>query len=231
MIKLGSFLLGTCAAGALLCAAEPAHADTKLELGFRTGYGISLGKVDDEPDGEMSKAIKGQVPLWFDLGARFSDHYYLGAYFSYGFGIKGDAVKNLCASAEALSPGVDLSCSTRDLRFGIQYLYHVKPPGQLDPYFGVGLGYEWMAMDFTASANGSSVSNTETAHGLEFLNVQLGLDVPVAESAALGPFAAFALGQYSGLSVSGDTTSASGEVANKTLHEWLFFGLRGTFAL
>jgi outer membrane protein W len=231
MGKLERFLVGACAAGALLCSAEPARADTKWELGFRTGYGIALGKVDDETDGELNKTIKGQVPLWFDLGARFSDHHYLGLYFSYGFGIKGDFVKSLCATTEAQVPGVDVSCSTHDMRLGIQYLYHLKPPGELDPYFGVGVGFEWMAMDVTASAGGVSSSATVTAHGLEFVNLQLGLDVPVAGKFALGPFAAFALGQYSGASLGNDSGSTSGDFASKALHEWIFLGLRGTFVL
>jgi len=117
------------------------------------------------------------------------------------------------------------------MRLGIQYLYHVKPPGELDPYFGVGFGYEWMSTDFTASAGGASSSSTVTTLGFEFVNVQLGLDVPVAEKFAIGPFAAFALGQYSSLSLSSDTVSASGDVAQKTLHEWLFLGVRGAFVL
>jgi outer membrane protein W len=231
MMNIGRLLVGACAGGVLFCMAAPAHADTKLELGFRTGYGIALGKVDDETDGELNKTIKGQVPLWFDVGARFSDHFYLGAYFTYGFGIKGDLVKSTCSSAESQQPGVDVSCSTHDMRLGIQYLYHVKPPGELDPYFGVGIGYEWMAMDVTASAGGVSASSTLTAHGFEFVNVQLGLDVPVAEKFAIGPFAAFALGQYSSLSLSTDAGSASGDVSNKALHEWLFLGVRGTFVM
>jgi len=228
MINLGRFLVGACAGGALFCLAEPAHADTKLELGLRTGYGIPLGKAaGGDGSGKVSDLIAGQIPIWLDVGARFSDHYYLGLYYSYGFGINGSTFSDGC-DADKNASGADVSCSTSDMRLGIQYAYHLKPPGELDPWLGIGVGYEWLK----ASESAGGVSLSTTAHGWEFFNLQLGLDVPVAEKFAVGPFVTFGLAQYSSVSLSSSGGgSASGDVTDKALHEWLFLGVRGTFVL
>jgi len=226
MRSLGRLLVGACAGGVLFCLAEPAHADTKLELGLRTGYGIPFGDAAGGGGGKVNELIAGQIPIWLDVGARFSDHYYLGLYYSYGFGINGSAFSDGC-DADKQASGADISCSTSDMRLGIQYAYHLKPPGELDPWLGIGVGYEWLK----ASESAGGVSASTTAHGWEFVNFQLGLDVPVAEKFAVGPFVTFGLAQYSSVSISTSIGDASGDVADKALHEWLFLGVRGSFVL
>jgi hypothetical protein len=222
MTSLGRFLVGACAGGVLFCLAAPAHADTKLELGLRTGYGIPFGNLAGGGAGKVNDLIAGQIPLWLDVGARFSDHYYLGLYYSYGFGINGSAFSDDCKAA-----GSDVSCSTSDMRLGIQYAYHLKPPGELDPWLGIGVGYEWLK----ASESVGGISASTTAHGWEFVNLQLGLDVPVADHFTVGPFVTFGLAQYSNVAIATTIGDASGEVNDKALHEWLFLGVRGTFLL
>ena len=62
-----------------------------------------------------------------------------------------------------------------------------------------------------------------------------GLDFPVGLG-GIGPFAAVTFAQYDTTSTSCSGSCAlfdeeSEEIDDKTLHQWLFFGVRGTFVL
>jgi hypothetical protein len=97
------------------------------------------------------------------------------------------------------------------------------PAGSVDPWLGLGVGYEIFGASLTTQ--GRTIS-TDTK-GFEFLNLQGGADFKVADAVAVGPFLSFSLGQYSSVS-SGD---ASGDITNKAIHEWLTIGVKGTFGL
>jgi opacity protein-like surface antigen len=205
---------------------EPTTAGaTGVEAGLRLGYGIPQGKPS-ETGRNMDEGISGQVPLWLDLGYRVIPPLFLGLYFQYGFGFVGDYVDASCDA-----DGLD--CSVNDIRFGAQVHYHVLFEGQVDPWIGAGFGYEWM----TEGASASGVSMDMTAHGFEFLNLQLGLDFTPEDHFYLGPFFTLTLGQFS--SVSADCSGLpdcsalenelSGDLEEKSLHEWLLFGVRGGY--
>ena len=59
-------------ASAVAFVASRADAETKLELGVRTGYALPFGDIYDPSAGELASrdVTIGQVPLWFDIGAR-----------------------------------------------------------------------------------------------------------------------------------------------------------------
>ena len=78
------------------------------------------------------------------------------------------------------------------------------------------------------------------AHGFEFVNLQAGFDIPATETVGIGPFLMLTLAQYSNVSVScsgtvcdqaGFTGDTQQEIKGKALHEWVLFGVRGTFRL
>jgi hypothetical protein len=227
------------AAVAVVCVVAPSVANAqeaaaKPELGLRTGYAIPLGKLSGDATEDMNEAIAGQIPLWLDLGARIRDRVFVGAYFSYGFGILGGDLGDACDAAEeqAEALGADSSCSTTDMRLGAQAHYHFGPPNENHVWLGGGIGYEWWRFGQSVEAGGQEATVSLTGHGFEFLNVQVGGDFPVAEGFALGPFAAFTLAQFGTVSIdcSGDCGtfgSDSESIDEKALHEWLFFGVRG----
>jgi len=228
--------------------AETARADTEdpvavtpqdsrstfFELGFRTGYGIPIGKATDSAGDDMNKLIAGQIPIWVDIGARINRHLALGAYFSYGFGFLGSEVRPTCEELEsaAAAAGASASCSTSDLRLGFQVGYHFSPSQSLDPWIGGGIGYEMFSFSTSASVDGQSATVTLDATGFEYVNVQSGLDFRLAENFGLGPFLALSLASYDelGASCSGDCgllLDASASIEDQSIHAWLFLGLRG----
>jgi outer membrane protein W len=223
--------LGVLTGVVVLGSVSTAQAAEGFELGARVGYGIPMGKVnDDGTNDKLSQAISGMVPLQLDLGYRVIPNLMVGAYFMYGIGFAGDTITKLCDQAKA--GGIDATCSAHDVRLGAQVQYHISPDGQIDPWLGAGIGYEWLTFGF----EGAGTTISSTGHGFEFINLQGGADFSVAPNFGLGPFLSLSVGQYSKASGDcsgncGGITTSSEEIDKKAMHEWLTLGVRGTFVL
>jgi hypothetical protein len=226
-------MVGLCSGLAVLGTTSRASAGG-FELGARLGYGIPLGKADDNSD--LSDAISGMIPLQLDLGYRVSPAFSIGGYVMYGIGFVGDDISKTCDNADDV-PGVSASCSARDVRLGVQAQFHFLPKKKLDPWLGAGLGYEWTTVSEDIAGGGREADFSLTAKGFEFINLQGGLDFKVAPGVALGPFLSFSIGQYSSTSSScsgnacAGLTTDSGDIDDKALHQWLLLGIRGTFVV
>lgn len=212
--------------------ARDAQAQAKLELGLRTGVGFPFGKATDAADDELSKLIAGQVPLWLDFGARIAQRFYVGGYLAYGFGIPGETLLDEC---DAATGNVEMSCSAHDWRFGAQFHVHLGEPRQPHPWFGAGIGYEFVGWTITAEQGNQEASASVGAAGWEFFNLQAGVELPITEVVALSPFAAFTVAQYADLTLecTGPCGIPSQEhaIEDRALHHWMLLGLRATFLL
>jgi len=240
---------------ALVVRSAPASAEpqaAKVELGLRTGYGIPVGRYLDDDNGveaddasqagesfEINSNAVGQIPIWFDLGARIGQ-VYVGGYLAYGIVVfsseHGDDCEQLDQFAQRRGGGA--SCSFHGLRLGANAHYHFGAPGaSIDPWLGGGFGYEWLSQGFFAEVQGQEADFGVTYHGFEFLNVQGGLDFPVSDSTAFGPFIATTLASYRSASLSctgsacDDEVSTSESIDDTALHTWVFLGVRGSFRL
>jgi opacity protein-like surface antigen len=193
-----------------------------IELGLRVGYAVPFGKegrtASDASDTKLSDDIKGVLPIEIDAGYRINPQVYVGLSFQYGFGFL-----NTSANPECGQSGV--SCSTSDLRLGVNAQLHLSPGESFDPWLGLGVGYEWLSLDVSASGANASV----TGSGFEFANVQVGGDLVAARNLVVGPFIGLSLGEYRSVSTSGAAGSGSQDITSKSLHEWLEFGVRGAF--
>jgi len=203
-----------CVAFAAVSAFAGTAAAEGLELGARLGYGIPMG--DAAKDSKLSDGVASQIPLWIDAGYRIDESLFAGVYFSYGLVQLNKDVKDACDAAS-------VDCSASDIRFGVQGQYHLSPGESLDPWLGLGIGYEM--------AKTKSGDNTATTSGFEFLNLQGGADFAVSEGVGIGPFLSFSLGQYSKAKVETPAGSVDGDIEDKGMHEWLVIGVRGSFQL
>jgi outer membrane protein W len=201
----------------------------RFVVGARLGYAVAMGKAVDETDGELSKGISGHIPIWLDLGYLVTPNIMVGLYGQYGIGFVGSGL------SDELCDPYNLDCSARVIRFGIQGQYHLSPAEKLDPWFGVGFGYELATMSVSGSVMGTSIDSSATYKGFEFLNLQGGADFKVSPAIGIGPFLSFSLGQYGSASTSGNaggqSMSDSGDIDNTAIHEWFTFGVRGAFTL
>lgn len=215
----------------VLASAGPAQAAprtvglTGFELGLRTGYAFSSGRLGSLPGGtdqDLADYVSGQWPIWIDLGYRFRPSFYLGGFFQYGFGFVNDDQQRECRNT-------NVDCSASDIRAGIMARYNFLPAALASPWLGYGLGWEWGTYSIHQSAIGSS--NTDfTWSGFELANFQLGVDFRIVRRVVLGPFISWSLGQYQNETVTTKTgtltTTSDQDLARQSLHEWIFVGVR-----
>jgi len=208
---------GGAAAAVSTDSAQPGN----VHLGLRLGYGIPLGNAAnaDSPgdqDAKLSDTYTGIIPIWLDVGYFVTPNIMLGLYGHYGIGLMADG-------EDGCPEGAD--CSGSVIRFGLQGQYHVSRGQSVDPWFGLGVGYEIASA--TRSALGQEL--TVTVKGFEFVNLQAGADFKVADNVAIGPFVSFSLGQYSSQSVDPEIPGLGDDIPNKAIHEWLTLGVKGSF--
>lgn len=193
-----------------------------VQLGLRLGYGAPFGKLGTTATAmagnDLSFFIKGQVPVAVDAGYLVNPNVYVGLLFQYGFGFTGSGDESFCNQS-------GISCSTTDLTLGVGVHYHLSPAASFDPWIGLGVGYEWLAV----TATGTVASESFSSSGFQYVNLQVGVDVSVAPNIAAGPFVSFSAGQYASVSNQVGNTTASQNITNQSFHEWLLFGVRGVY--
>ena len=221
---------GALAASAVVLSGNTARADdatpTGIEVGLRVGYGLPLGDAAGAPSGgqsvSLSNIYSGQIPIQIDAGYRFTPNMMVGAFFQYGIGMLNTGNGSLLQGCS--TSGV--SCSGNDMAFGVQFHYHLMPDQTIDPWGGIGVGYE--IANISESAGGQSAS--ESFSGFQFVNLQIGADYKVMPNLGVGPFVQFSLGEYSSCSTSGGAgAGGSCTIPNTAMHEWLTFGIRGAY--
>jgi outer membrane protein W len=188
-----------------------------VDLAVRVGYAVPFG--DAESGTSLSGTFSGAVPFVLEAGYRFDRHFTLGPYFQYAIAQVKQTATGLC--------GNGLDCSGSIIRAGLEALYHLDVGSAFIPWFGLGVGYEWMNMDVSAG----SVSGSGSASGWEFLTLQLGGDIYIAPQFAIGPFVSFSIARYGTASATFGNTTTSGDISNPAVHEWLQFGARVSFSL
>ena len=198
---------------AFLQPASKGPPESGISIGLSVGYAVPIGEAVGGD--ALSNTVSGAIPLQLDLGWRFSPYWYLGAFFQYSIGLTSSALSSQCSAN-------GVSCGVSDLQFGVDATYTFLPYGGVLPYVGLGLGWEIFSVNVSGNGSGSL-----TLSGFQFARILAGVDFRVASAFRVGPFVNFSLGQFS---------SASSPVQNLTidvtsLHEWLQFGVKGTFDL
>jgi hypothetical protein len=187
-----------------------------LSVGARVGFGFPFGdraKVSGIPESMGPSAnYGGMVPIWIDAGYRFTKVIYAGGYFQYGF---------LLPSAHGCP--TPLSCSAHDIRAGVAIHVHFMPRSAADFWAGLGVGYEASSITYDNGVQRATRSNG----GVEFANVQVGVDIHPRFGIDWGPFASFSVDQYANetqtLPIGSQKTYA---LSDRTLHYFLVLGMR-----
>ncbi len=213
----GAPLLALCLTAASATAEE---LPTRFEAAIRTGIGLPIGNAvgptQNAPGGTgLSDLVAWAVPFQLDIGARIGPAF-VGAFGAFAFGKTGSAFEGAS------------SRSVNDVRFGFEVLWHLSPDRKVDPWVGLGVGYEWLNLSVTGS-NATTVY--ATFRGFEWVNAQLGLDFRLGRALRLGPFVQARVAQYDSgsaglVNAQGGDVGGSGDIQSKAVHAWIDLGLR-----
>lgn len=211
-----------------------------FEGGLRLGLGLPLGKAGQGSDGverNLSDLTEWRAPFWVDVAYRVSQGASYGVYAQFGVGKTGD--------------GCQGKCDWSDIRLGAQGQWRLNPDGSVDPWLGLGLGYEWLSYQTLTlldvgivdeeTGNQTLIANrtTELIGGPELM-LQAGLEFRVEDSLVIGPFVTASLGQYLGDSYKCDAPVDLAEglascpggsgVEGSGFHSWIGLGLAGRYS-
>lgn len=180
--------------------------ESRWQLSLRSGFAMPVGRVSDG-GAVLENTYDGSIPIWLDVGYRFTDKVVAGVYFQWGYAFPNDC------------PGGGATCDGYNLRTGIEGFYHFMPDRKIDPWVGAGIGYELQ--------HATLGSTDYYLQGIEYLNLQVGADRKIGSRFTVGPYASVSLSQY----LSEDTGTGFRDIDGGAVHSWLQLGLKGTFGL
>lgn len=184
--------------------ATPNAAKAGFQAGVRVGYVNGLGVVYQGVN--LNDATYGAIPVIVDLGWRIIPQLYAGLYGQYA---------PVFLKTYPLTCPQGLTCAAQDWRFGVEADYHILPHYFIDPYVGLGFGYEVLHSSYHGStivqdSSGNFVQGTGDAsvvdRGWEFGSLTVGADWRFNRMFAVGLFLVGTLGQYNVQSESGTVT-------------------------
>lgn len=212
MAKLAAALVLLSLAGAAPAAEVPPIPSPAqgLTLGVRAAYAIPTGNLFE--GSSLSSAFDGALPLQLDLGYRFDRHFSAGLFASWAHGFPND-----CPAG--------VSCSGSSTRVGLEIFYTLDQQGSLRPWFGAGMGYEWLKAKTTGAQTGEI-----TFSGFEWIDLQVGGDFPLSPRVWAGPFFMLTAARFADADASG-SGSASIPSGQRRFHTWLMLGLKGHYEL
>ena len=208
----------------------PAEAERKmlgLKFDLRFAYALPMGSFEKSPPGVSNITVSDIFAhgIGIGLGAQwaFDPHVSIGLFGQITPLSNGPGGTPLYCGTKVPMGAVVVTCSGSQLRFGLDAHYMFMPDKAFDPWIGVGVGYESLHLTRGGDQTVSSFSYT----GYELAHLSLGADILIVRHAGpgkvgVGPVIDFALGQFTG---------HGPPITYKALHEWLAFGLRGTYDL
>ncbi len=201
----GSVSSGAATGSASTNPNDPTGGNFSLELAARLGLGLPFGNVDGEYGDALNATVNFMLPVWLEAGVRFRQNWQVGLYLIVGPGTPGGALS---------ASGGCSGCSVLDTQIGLSAHYHVLPGKPLDPWFGLGGGYEILSV--VGSGGGPSTN------GWTGVLAEAGLDIKTAaEHVTVGPFVTASVGQYDSL--------PNNPMPSTALHGWVMLGVRGAY--
>jgi len=203
---------------------------TGFSTGLRLGVGVPLGKAGQDLGGaerDLSDLTSWRAPVWVDVGYALSGALTIGAYAQVGVGGVGDS----CIG----------DCDWSDIRAGAAAELRFLPGAPVNPWLGVGLGWEWLSYRQLLSGMvpdemGNMVPVTgrlsESFGGPELM-LHGGVDFQVEDALRIGPYASATVSQYLTDSFScvppDERCPPDGSIDGSGFHSWIGVGLRGAY--
>lgn len=200
--------------------------DHGLAIGLRVGYGRAFGNTSEESGGlDLGSALDGALPVRLTAGYRAVPWVQL----SFAGWL---APLFLSGSPTSCDPSAGRRCSGWGGGIAFEVQVHTRPAALLDPWIGLGFGYEWLHVD-TEDPNagpGMTRSGSSQFGGTYYLDAALGLDVRIAHGLSVGPFVGLQVGRYSSVVATDDNgVQTAYQFKQPAFHEWLTAGIHTRF--
>ena len=148
-------------------------ANRGLQVGARVGYALGTGVVYSGL--KLSDSSNGALPIIVDVGWRALPQLYVGLYGQFA---------PVFTKTNPVSCPSGFDCNAQDWRFGLQADYHFVPRSRIDPYIGIGGGYEVLHTTVSGPVAvptplGVATGNAHVSvvdRGWEFVALTLGFD-------------------------------------------------------
>ena len=194
-------------------ASEPPPAHEGFEAAASAGYARPFGGLQSQHKLRLAAEYAHEAPFRLDLGYRFDDTFYLGAFASVAGGAPGTAFDDLCVHA---------NCRVTGYHFGIFGAAHLRPAARLDPWLGFGFGYELATL--AVDESGDDVARR--VRGFELAQLALGADWRLTRELAVGPLLQASFGFYSHSAVWTPRYDREWAIADTDVHGWLTVSMR-----
>lgn len=216
----GFVVVAAVVAAAVPARAQPA-AQRKLgvDLGLQVGFGLPYGRVNEMIPLVLNDVISSMVPIAVDAGYRVDDRIAVGLRFQYG-------ILQFRDAGQACGPAANCRGSVTSV--AAQVTLHAPVSWRFVPWLRLGGGYEWLLMRLTGDFNGAPADIALHLRGWMFGLAEAGADYAVRPRLAVGPFVGLSVGRYS---FGSDSDTPERPLIYKVVHEWVVFGVRGTFSL
>jgi hypothetical protein len=188
------------------------------------GLGFGLGHFYSTP----SDPLASHLPTWLDstVAGSVSRQFPFSLGVAYrpapllSFGLNTEIARVSAARCSS-------NCNGGALALGAEVRFHFRTGRLLSPWMALGFGYELLHFD---NDQGSA---TLDGYGID---LREGLDIRAGRNWTYGPYLALHVGTYTHVSSYGAFRGASREStdisdADRAIHEWVTFGIRGTFTL
>jgi len=203
---------------------EPRHDSPGIVLAAGLGFGFGFGHFYSRP----SDPSTSPLPTWLDPNVEGS----VSSQFPFSLGVAYRPIPLVSFGlatelARVSAAGCSSNCNGGALSLGGELRFHFRAGESVSPCIGLGLGYEFLHFD---NDQGSA---SLSGYGID---LREGLDFRAGRAWTYGPYVDLHVGTYTHISSYGGFRGASREStdvshADQAIHEWVTFGVRGTFTL
>jgi len=190
---------------------------TAFEVGARVGVNFPFG--ESSAGKSLATNVGPAYAFTLEAGVRLFGRYELAVVGLYALGTVNTTTSQGCYTGSN-------SCTAATGEVGLEFIYHPLGLAPVDPFVGVGAGYEWLPIWATVSGRDYNL----TLRGWNWVQVQGGVEFPVGQLVRVGPFVALSVGEYDSVSYNVPTASGPlagfGPIDNPGVHLWLSVGFR-----
>jgi hypothetical protein len=163
----------------------PTPGSIRFEAALRTGVGLTFVNSSESAVPASTTVV---MPVGVDIGIRINNKTFVGAFFQYDFfGSSPQPPGNFCLG----------TCTSTNGEVGLEVLWHPLGDSKVDPWLGIGTGYEWST--FTDSQGTANDTPTSSAYsGWEVVYAQAGVDFELGTVVKFGPYVGFSVTDYLG---------------------------------